>query len=425
MKCPEASEQLIDLLYGELSTEARQKLEAHLAQCPACAAEAKSLGQTAQVARAALAGPLSEEPPARVRASILQTATAAVPRHQPAPEAQGGWLSRWLRLPWLFPAVGAFGVAAVILLVKVVKDPQLPAPTIAASESTESIESAPAPVASPELVPASPPSSAQPSSIVRTAPPEPAEPRAEKAKRAAAKPAPAKAALRQHETPEGAMAMDVLADRGRGAGAVSPPAARPSTEAEGLGSLAGRADERRHESNAPAPIAAAPTRLYAVPPPAPAPAPAKSAPAPAAPAALPPMPKPTAVASETPAAARGAKRMVKDDAAKPQAAAAFDDELAAAESALAAAESADKTDKNAEASPRREAKGGVDLNDRIRAADRLFAEKRWAEALFAYRALLLRAPDHVLARTWRERVTVAEHAQPELSKPAAAPSPPR
>jgi hypothetical protein len=112
--------------------------------------------------------------------------------------------------------------------------------------------------------------------------------------------------------------------------------------------------------------------------------------------------------------------MAKDEAAAPQAAPAFNEEV------MKAAESVAKMDKKAESPPRREAKGGGgDLDDRIRAADRLFSEKRWGEALLAYRALLLRAPDHPLARTWRERVAVAEHAQTESTKPVAAPPPPQ
>ncbi len=66
----------------------------------------------------------------------------------------------------------------------------------------------------------------------------------------------------------------------------------------------------------------------------------------------------------------------------------------------------------------------ADLDEDMHAAERLFSEKRWGEAAVAFRALLQRAPHHPLARTWRERVRVAERAHAEAAKPRVPPASP-
>ncbi len=47
----------------------------------------------------------------------------------------------------------------------------------------------------------------------------------------------------------------------------------------------------------------------------------------------------------------------------------------------------------------------------MRKAEKLFAEKKWAEAAAAFRALLAQAPSNPAAKTWRERVAAADQAQ--------------
>jgi hypothetical protein len=51
------------------------------------------------------------------------------------------------------------------------------------------------------------------------------------------------------------------------------------------------------------------------------------------------------------------------------------------------------------------------FEERVRKAEKLFAEKKWAEAAAAFRALLAQAPSNPAAKTWRERVAAADLAQ--------------
>ena len=53
----------------------------------------------------------------------------------------------------------------------------------------------------------------------------------------------------------------------------------------------------------------------------------------------------------------------------------------------------------------------LSFDERVRKAEKLFAEKKWAEAAAAFRALLAQAPSNPAAKTWRERVAAAESAQ--------------
>jgi hypothetical protein len=53
----------------------------------------------------------------------------------------------------------------------------------------------------------------------------------------------------------------------------------------------------------------------------------------------------------------------------------------------------------------------LSFEERVRKAEKLFAEKKWAEAAAAFRALLAQAPSNPAAKTWRERVAAAELAQ--------------
>jgi hypothetical protein len=47
----------------------------------------------------------------------------------------------------------------------------------------------------------------------------------------------------------------------------------------------------------------------------------------------------------------------------------------------------------------------------VRKAEKLFAEKKWAEAAAAFRSLIAQAPADPAAKTWRERVAAADLAQ--------------
>ena len=59
----------------------------------------------------------------------------------------------------------------------------------------------------------------------------------------------------------------------------------------------------------------------------------------------------------------------------------------------------------------KESKQAISFEERVRKAEKLFAEKKWAEAAAAFRALLAQAPADPAAKTWRERVAAADLAQ--------------
>ena len=58
-----------------------------------------------------------------------------------------------------------------------------------------------------------------------------------------------------------------------------------------------------------------------------------------------------------------------------------------------------------------ESKQAMSFAERVRKAEKLFAEKKWAEAAAAFRALIAQAPADPAAKTWRERVAAADLAQ--------------
>ena len=144
MKCSEISSLLVDSLYEEMPAEQRREFLAHVDGCASCSAEVKAMSSTLGHARAALRGPLAEDPPARVRARVLEAARAAVnakaaerlkPRTSRAPQAEGFFARLW-KTPWLVPALGAAGVATAVFLVKVIKNPQvIPEPKPAVTEA--------------------------------------------------------------------------------------------------------------------------------------------------------------------------------------------------------------------------------------------------------------------------------------------------
>jgi hypothetical protein len=78
--------------------------------------------------------------------------------------------------------------------------------------------------------------------------------------------------------------------------------------------------------------------------------------------------------------------------------------VSAASPAAQAEASADKTQVS-------ENKHSVSLEERVRKAEKLFAEKKWAEAAAAFRALIAQAPTNPAVKTWRERLATAEGAQ--------------
>jgi anti-sigma factor RsiW len=164
MTCPEISERMVDYLYGELADGERAAFETHLAGCESCRAEAAGLQRTLGEARAAFKGPLSEEPPSRVRATVLAAAAEAAREAKAA--AGGGGFWAWLRRPWFLPALGA--ATAIVLYVAV--RPAVEQGTHDAWKARGPLESEQAPAAAP--VPAAPTGYAAAPPPVAATPPE-------------------------------------------------------------------------------------------------------------------------------------------------------------------------------------------------------------------------------------------------------------
>ena len=129
MNCAQVKEQLVDFLYEEMPAEARASFAEHLHGCPACRADVASYKRTLGQARAALGGPLAQEPPARVHLAVLAAAKAAAAKPAPAKRSaradEPGFFARLLRTPWLLPAFGAASIATAVFLVRVLKNPEV------------------------------------------------------------------------------------------------------------------------------------------------------------------------------------------------------------------------------------------------------------------------------------------------------------
>jgi len=489
MKCSDVSDRLVDFLYEEMPAAERREFVAHVDGCAACSAEVTAMSSTLGHARAALRGPLDEAPPPNLRARILQAAEAATtakvvqtsrvgsPPASPAAhhrgrdgEAErsergggGGWgaegrsepsqgshvnvgfFARLWRTPWLVPALGAAGVATVVLLVRVIKNPQVfPEQKPAATETLAQ------PAAEPRVLPqAQPPAEGKPTlpspsglalAKRRTAKSEDnsyselrhaVEP--EKPHSAARAPGKLGTAGRRFvelsNEPLGGAGEDLQAPVGAAAtakggfraaapskapaGAIARPESAPATRADKDESLRDRAQNPMPDgrSRAVGAGAGSSARWAEPPPPRPAFAPVAAAPSPrpvqAAPAVFAATP-----ASAEPAPARktkSAEDLLDSAAQKPvrspeRAKAQTPARVSAASPAAQAEASADKREVS-------ENKHSISLEERVRKAEKLFAEKKWAEAAAAFRALIAQAPSHPAVKTWRERLAAAEGAQ--------------
>jgi hypothetical protein len=132
MNCHGVKEHLVDFLYDELPPEERAAFTEHVLGCPACKQQVAGFRRTLGNARAALSGPLVTEPPARVHDAVMQAARAAAaeapvsaPARKPRPVEEPGFFAKLLRAPWILPAFGAVSVATVVLLVRVLKNPEV------------------------------------------------------------------------------------------------------------------------------------------------------------------------------------------------------------------------------------------------------------------------------------------------------------
>ena len=451
MKCADVSTLLVDFLYEEMPAEQRREFLAHVDGCASCSAEVKAMASTLGHARAALRGPLSEEPPAGVRARMLQAAEAASVAKEPdsakprrAPQPQGFFARLW-KTPWLIPALGAAGVATVVLLVRVIKNPQVfPEQRPAATEILEQ------PAAAPEgLQQAQQPAEAEP----KPAFPSPAAPVLAKKpiaesdsdfyaerKHAASKPhaaehAPSKlgtAGRRLTELSDEALggAGEALARAPAGAATTAKGGFRAAAPSKApTAAIATRQPATRVEKDesildhAPKPLAegrsgaigagaGSSARWAEPPPPRPAAAPIAAAPSPrvaeAAPAAF--------AAAPAPAETAPAKKTKRAPALEDQLESAPQESVRAPERAKAQApmppaSPAARAEAPADKKKVSENKDSISLEERVRKAEKLFAEKKWAEAAAAFRTLIAQAPSHSAVKTWRERLATAEGAE--------------
>ncbi|MGC9982130.1 MAG: zf-HC2 domain-containing protein [Polyangia bacterium] len=454
MKCSEISSLLVDSLYEEMPAEQRREFLAHVDGCASCSAEVKAMSSTLGHARAALRGPLAEDPPARVRARVLEAARAAVnakaaerlkPRTSRAPQAEGFFARLW-KTPWLVPALGAAGVATAVFLVKVIKNPQvIPEPKPAVTEAftpptaepKESRQARPQPEAEGAPTATAPAEQglagltkrptagmeresqaeskrASTADKLRTAPPtrsspatsrrQPsndllagvqweAQPRTPVGEATASKgggkaSTPSRAAADAIAKPESAPALRADKDEASLDEPLRPlPQGRKTPVAEGAGS-SGRWAQPPPPRAAEAPLAAAPTPVAA------AEAPAATKPA--------PVEKAAAIADLED---RAGNSVAKESTRSATPAKTLAPVRAASAGPAAQAETpADKKKVHA-------SKETISFEERVRKAEKLFAEKKWAEAAAAFRALLAQAPSNPAAKTWRERVAAAESAQ--------------
>ena len=457
MKCSDVSSRLVDFLYEEMPAAERREFLAHVDGCVSCSAEVKAMSSTLGHARAALRGPLAEEPPPGVRARVLDAARAAAtaratevakPRVVRPPEPEGFFARLW-KTPWLVPALGAAGVATAVFLVKVIKNPQvLPEQKPAVTEALTQ------PAAEPQEL-----NQARPQ-------PEPKhEPTA-----APTAPAPAEQGLAGlGRKPTAGIERDSRAEPKRAATAGKPGAAPPArddlmksrrqvsddplsriawearprtpvgeaTAAKGGGRATapsrGAADAIAKRESAPAmradkdeagldqplrplpqarkgPFAegAGSSGRWAQPPPLrAAKAPAATAPSPVAAAAAPAAARPAPIEKAEAIADR--EDQVGSVAGKPSRSAApvkVQAPVRAAPTGHAAQAETPADKKNVSAN-----KENISFEERVRKAEKLFSEKKWGEAAAAFRALLAQAPSNPAAKTWRERVAAAESAQ--------------
>jgi hypothetical protein len=443
MKCSDVSTRLVDFLYEEMPAAERREFLAHVDGCVSCSAEVKAMAATLGHARAALRGPLAEEPPPRLRARILQAAEAAttakvvettrVGKRVSQPE---GFFSRFWKTPWLVPALGAAGVATVVLLVRVIKNPQvLPEQKPAATEMLAQPAAEPRQQAQPrpqeELKPTFPSPSAPVLAKRRTT--ESDDNSYAELRRAAGKPraaghAPSNlgtAARRLSSEPlDGVGETLALAPVGaattakggfRAAAPNKAPAAAisirepaPATHIAKDETIPGHAPKSLAEgkSGAVGAGAGSSARWAVPPPPRLAKAPAASAIAPVAAA-----PSPRA-AEEAPVAFAAAPAPAeRGPAKKTKRAPALEDLLDSAPQEPARSPERAKALAPEDKKKASENKDSISFEERVRKAEKLFAEKKWAEAAAAFRALIAQAPSNPAVKTWRERVAAAETAQ--------------
>jgi hypothetical protein len=338
--------------------------------------------------------------------------------------AKNFWWRLW-HTPWLAPALGAASVATVVLLVRVLNNPQvLPEQKPAATETLVPVAAEPA---------ASPPEEESKPALLpllghridKKAAAESYEGARGESRRAAGLAKPRAATPVPSNLPAVGRRSARLSDDDLFGQVEEAQARAPSGEARSSkGGLAAPAPNKApaaeketaplarvrkaEASPAASSVTAAPSgavgagvgasnRWAEPPPPRPAPAPASAAsPAVAAPAPAKKAMRVPTYEDQLEGAPQESARST--DRAKSQA------PMREPAASAAAEASADKKDVGKD-------KDSVSLEERVRKAEKLFAEKKWAEAAAAFRALIAQAPSNPAVKTWRERMVAAEGAQ--------------
>ena len=452
MKCSDVSSLLVDFLYEEMPAAERRDFLAHVDGCPACSAEVKAMSSTLGHARAALRGPLDEAPPTRVRARVLAAAQAAAaatvpdsakPRVSRAPAPEGFFARLW-KTPWLVPALGAASVATAVFLVKVIKNPPvLPEQRSAVTEMPAQPAAAPRPETEREraVAPTGPALGVQGLGIRARESTAGIERRSHAGPKITSEAAAGKlrAALSARDSlamPKRLLDNDPLAGVAREDQAQAPAGEATAPKGSGRAIPPGHAFANAKAGHAPAAAMHAEkdeANLNAVsrpqsqprkglvaegadssgrwaepPPPRPAQAPVAAAPAPvasvaaSAPAELPPAKKAKAVADLEQRSDHAVGMPIASSAERAKS----QEPVRTAPSGYAA-----QAEASADKKTPSESKQAMSFEERVRKAEKLFAEKKWAEAAAAFRALLAQAPADPAAKTWRERVAAADLAQ--------------
>jgi hypothetical protein len=464
MNCAQVKDRLVDFLYDEMPADVRAAFTEHVRHCPTCSAEVAGYQKTLDHARTAMAGPLAQEPPMRVRLAVLEAAQAAA-KAAPAPRSakreELGFFARLLRTPWLLPAFGAAGIATAVFLVRVLKNPE-----VVPGQHPHAIDER-------ALAPATPPAAAGASAELAAAP-APAATRAKhatEAELAKTEKAPSRLGIFADGARRERKAAPARTSATAGGTTIQKKKAIYDDPLDGLGLGSSSAGSGASASGAVA-------RRYAEPPPEmakrsaakprSAPAPVqdqdefsddlsldqtpvpkagadRAAPAPAAPPApryaSPPasaagLPSPSATQATAPTYApaeeaaapptrqrqparaaepgNGVASEAKEFAPPPSKARAPRGETdeSGAEPSIVAGRSATKDEASATRS-----QTGSSLEESVRKADRLFADQNWSAAATAYQDLLRRFPTSKDAPKWRDRMNAAAVAAREARKP--------
>jgi hypothetical protein len=425
MNCAQVKEQLVDYLYGELSVAARGAVVEHLRGCPGCHAEVASHERALHHARSALAGPLLQEPPARVRLAVLEAARTQARALRRAEGAdRPGFFARLLRTPWVLPAFGAVSVATVVFLVRVLKDPEVvpgqrPSPVLEESPPAAATPGVLPPQARPAEPAAAPP--AEPAAAPRGAKatrPQEAGRHASAAGSGAMGHAPARKMRAASADPLAGLAAGAGGGKKKGAGSFAEPPPRWASESKTdklVDDLMGSVKDER-----PAPAAEALLRPRA----------SASRDEGRSFGRPPSLSKPSAEKKEAEAVLRQASSPAKVAAPEAAPAAAPPAPVAAPAPVYATDRHGDLDRKASEAPAAGEAadhefakakapsggRSGPSLEDSVRKAERLYASQDWTAAAAAYRDLLNRFPGHKDSGKWRERMNQSLVAEEQARK---------